>query len=152
MAEYVWWFLIVGIVIGGAVVALISMDFSRREEDLETEERAAEATLIAAQLAGDGRTVDRATVAEILRAHRDYRRVAPPDRFEPAGAVDDADDAGDADESDQADDDDLAALPRPRAATAAPATSSAGDRNPDSEPDEVGDHGRGGADEDLPPP
>lgn len=106
MADYVWWFLLLGIVLGGTIVALISIDFSRREEDLEAEEREAEATLIAAQLAPDGRGIDRATVAQVLRAHRDYRRLPPPDRFEldrlePPGSAGDghadreADDVGD---------------------------------------------------------
>ena len=37
MAAYVWWFLIVGLAIGGTIVAALSMDTSRREEDLEAD-------------------------------------------------------------------------------------------------------------------
>jgi hypothetical protein len=122
MADYVWWFLLVGIVVGGAMVALLSMDFSRREQDLEADEREAEASLIAAQLAAGGRSVDRAAVALVLQAHRDYRRLPPPDRLE----MTDAGGPGDA-------------------------ASSAGDRDPDGEPDEVRHDRGGGADEDLAP-
>src|SRR5438270_7153856 len=83
MAEYVWWFLIVGLVVGGALVAAISLDTSRREEDISAQEREAEATLLAAQLSAEGQPLDRSTVAAVLRAHRDYRRLPPPDGFEP---------------------------------------------------------------------
>lgn len=85
MTDYVWWFLIVGLVIGGAVVAVISIDFSRRAEDVAADELEAEATLIAGQLRADGSTIDAATVAEVLRADRQYRRLPPPDRLEPVG-------------------------------------------------------------------
>ena len=84
MADYVWWFLIVGLVIGGAVVAVISIDFSRRAEDVAEDELEAEATMIAGQLRADGHAVDAATVAEVLRADRHYRRLPPPDHLEAA--------------------------------------------------------------------
>jgi hypothetical protein len=98
MADYVWWFLLVGIVLGGAIVALLSMDFSRREADLEGDEREAEASLIAAQLTATGRAIDPPMVALVLRAHRDYRRLPPPDRIELA------DSGGDGDPDREADD------------------------------------------------
>jgi hypothetical protein len=98
MADYVWWFLLVGIVVGGAIVALLSMDFSRRGQDLESDEREAEATLIAVQLAADGRAIDRAMVELILRAHRDYRRLPPPDRIELADSAGDGDADGEPDD------------------------------------------------------
>jgi hypothetical protein len=122
MADYVWWFLLVGIVLGGAIVALLSIDFSRREQDIEGDEREAEATLIARQLAINGQRVPPATVAQVLQAHRDYRRLPPPDRFELAGTPD-----------------------------AAGPADSAGDGDPDGEADDVGDDRGGGADEDLAP-
>ena len=122
MADYVWWFLILGLVIGGAVVAVIAMDFSRRVEDIAADELDAEATLLAGQLREDGRTIDAATVAEVLRADRLYRRLPPPDRLD---ATDEADDAE-------------------------PAARSA-DRHADDQPDDVRDRGGRGADEDLTP-
>jgi hypothetical protein len=134
MADYVWWFLIVGVVVGGVLVAAISMDNSRREEDIAGEEREAEATFLAAQLSADGRMVDRAIVAEVLDAHREYRRLPPPDGFEPAA------------EPSEPDPDELAlaGLVRARAESAA-------DRHPDGKPDEVRDRRGSGTDQDLPP-
>jgi hypothetical protein len=134
MADYVWWFLIVGVVVGGVIVAAISMDNSRREEDIEGEEREAEATFLAAQLSADGRIVDREIVAEVLDAHREYRRLPPPDGFEPAAEPSEPDPDGLA----------LAGLVRARAESAA-------DRHPDGKPDEVRDRRGSGADQDLPP-
>jgi hypothetical protein len=147
MAEYVWWFLIVGLVAGGGLVAFFMADVARRDEDLDAAEGEAEGSLIAAQLAADGRPVDRRTVAAVLRAHRQYRRLPPPDRLTPVGgpiADDAAATSAKAAEEDDADDDGLAGLARPR-------LTSARDGNADREPDEVGHGGRRRADEDLPP-
>jgi hypothetical protein len=142
MADYVWWFLIVGVVVGGVLVAAISMDNSRREEDIAGDEREAEATLLAAQLSADGRIVDRAIVAEVLDAHREYRRLPPPDGFEPAAEPSEPDREPDL----EPDPDELAlaGLVRARAESAA-------DRHPDGKPDEVRDRRGSGADQDLPP-
>jgi hypothetical protein len=81
VGEYVWWFLIVGLVVGGALVAAISIDWSRRDEDIQADERDAEATVVAAQLAADDQPIGRTAVAAVLKAHRDYRRLPPPDRL-----------------------------------------------------------------------
>jgi hypothetical protein len=81
VGEYVWWFLIVGLVVGGALVAAISIDWSRRDEDIQAEEREAEASVLAAQLAADGQALVPSAVAAVLKAHRDYRRLPPPDRI-----------------------------------------------------------------------
>lgn len=145
MAEYVWWFLIVGLVAGGGVVAFFMADAARRDEDLDAAEREAEASLIAGQMGNDGRSVDRATVAAVLRAHRDYRRLPPPDRLERGGGHGvDAELGGFAGQAEADDDDGLAGLARPRAG-------SAGDGDADHDADDVGHGGRPGADEDLPP-
>ncbi|HEX7950763.1 MAG TPA: hypothetical protein VF494_10475 [Candidatus Limnocylindrales bacterium] len=141
MAEYVWWFLIVGLVAGGAVVAFFMADVLRRDEDIDATEREAEASLIAAQLAADGRAVDARTVTAVLRAHRDYRRLPPPDRLERAeGRTFGADESA----ATPTDDDGLVGLARPRSA-------SARDRDADGEAHDVGHRGGGSADEDLPP-
>jgi hypothetical protein len=132
VADYVWWFLIVGLVIGGAVVAVISIDFSRRAEDVGMDELEAESTLIASQLRDAGRSIDAAIVAEVLRADRQYRRLPPPDRLVPADAAEHP-----------------AEGPAEGAANAA-APASAG-RDADQESDEVGDGRRRSADEDLTP-
>ena len=47
MAEFQWWLLLVGLVAGGGLVAIVSMDGRRNEEDLVELERRAEATWIA---------------------------------------------------------------------------------------------------------
>jgi hypothetical protein len=146
MADYVWWFLIVGVVVGGVLVAAISMDNSRREEDIAGEEREAEATFLAAQLSADGRIVDRAIVAEVLDAHREYRRLPPPDGFEPAAEPSEPDPDSGSEAAAEPDPDELAlaGLVRARAESAA-------DRHPDGKPDEVRDRRGSGADQDLPP-
>lgn len=81
MAEFQWWLLLVGLVAGGGLVAIVSMDGKRRDEDLSELERRAEATWIADRLAGPGRDVDPRTVESILRVHREYLALPPPDRL-----------------------------------------------------------------------
>jgi hypothetical protein len=127
MAEFQWWLLIVGLVAGGGLVAVVSMDGRRREEDISELERQAEATWIADQL-GYREAVDPATVEAVLRAHHEYLSLLPPDRLIVEG--------GDAD------------APRPVADTAPPNDL---DRDPDREPHDVGDDGSRGPDEDLAP-
>jgi len=122
MAEFQWWLLLVGLVAGGGLVAVVSMDGRRREEDLSELEQRAEATWIADQLGARavGSSPDPDTVGDVLRAHRTYLSLPPPDRL----IVEDAADR-------------LVAFDL------------AGDAHADREPDEVGDDGRGGPDEDL---
>jgi hypothetical protein len=78
------WMLIVGLVVGGAVVGVMTMDPSRRDHDVGDDEAAAEATFIAARLASDGRAVDAQTVAAVLRGHRAYLNLPPPDAIVPS--------------------------------------------------------------------
>lgn len=87
MAEFQWWLLLVGLVAGGGLVAVVSMDGRRREEDLDEIERRAEATWIADRLAARDRDLDARTVESVLRIHREYLGLPPPDRF----LVDDVD-------------------------------------------------------------
>jgi ferric-dicitrate binding protein FerR (iron transport regulator) len=82
MAEFQWWLLIVGLVAGGGLVAIVSMDGRRREEDLADLERRAEAGWIASRLNTRERDLDAATVQTILRMHREYLTLPPPDRIE----------------------------------------------------------------------
>jgi hypothetical protein len=118
--EYVWWFLIVGLVVGGALVAAISIDWSRRDEDIQGDEREAEATVLAAQLAAEGQPLERTAVAAVLQAHRDYRRLPPPDRLERLD--DDATAAPPPADPAVSDDDTLAVLVRPPEPPAPPVT------------------------------
>ena len=131
MAEFQWWLLLVGLVAGGGLVAVVSMDSRRREQDIGELEQRAEATWIADQLAGRSGP-DAADVEAVLRAHREYLSLQPPDRL----IVEEDDDPG-AFAADQ--------LGRNRLDP--PVL----DGDPDREPDHVGDDGRGRPDQDLPP-
>jgi hypothetical protein len=81
-AEFNWWLLIVGLVIGAGVVWLILADSARREVDVEQRERAGEARWIADELRRAGRTVTDETVIDVLDLHAAYLGAPPPD--EPA--------------------------------------------------------------------
>jgi len=132
MAEFQWWLLIVGLVAGGGLVAIVSMDGRRREEDLDELERRAEATWIAARFAGQDRRVDERAVESILRAHRDYLSLPPPDRLIIEG--------GEADPTAT----DGAVAPLATNGAVAPS-----DRDADGPSHEIRDDGRGRPDQDL---
>ena len=87
MNEIQWWLLIVGLVAGGAVVAVLTMSPRRTDDDLPPDERNAEATFIAAHLEATGENVDRATVARILETHREYLGLPAPDAIVPAESI-----------------------------------------------------------------
>jgi hypothetical protein len=78
-AEFNWWLLIVGLVIGAGLVWLILADSSRREADVTSRERAAEARWIASELRRAGRGVDDDDVADVLDLHAAYLAAPPPD-------------------------------------------------------------------------
>ena len=81
MAEVQWWLLLVGLVAGGGLVAVVSMDGRRRDEDLADLERRAEATWIADRLSARDRTLSPELVEAVLRVHREYLTLPPPDRL-----------------------------------------------------------------------
>jgi hypothetical protein len=81
MAEFQWWLLLVGLVAGGGLVAVVSMDSRRREEDIGDLEQRAEATWIADQLSFLDAPIDAAMVEAVLHAHREYLSLQPPDRL-----------------------------------------------------------------------
>ena len=127
MAEFQWWLLLVGLVAGGGLVAVVSMDGRRREEDLTEIERRAEATWIADRIISSDVDLDPATVESVLGLHREYLSLPPPDHL----LIDEVE--VDTDGRPIAGDADAYLL----------------DGDPDGMPDEVGDDGRGGPDEDL---
>lgn len=86
MAEFQWWLLLVGLVIGGGIVAVVYLDGSRRDQDLESRELSAEAAWIADRLTATGRSVDEAAIEQVLREHRAYRAELPPDLILPEDA------------------------------------------------------------------
>ncbi|HUQ79023.1 MAG TPA: hypothetical protein VM427_09170 [Patescibacteria group bacterium] len=78
-AEFNWWLLIVGLVIGAGLVWLVLADSRRRDVDILEREREGEALWIADALADAGRPVDAEDVLEVLRLHADYLAAGPPD-------------------------------------------------------------------------
>jgi len=88
-AEFNWWLLIVGLVLGAALTWLVMADLTRRDEDVDAAEQAGEARWIATVLTDSGRPVTPDRVDEVLRLHRDYLAVPPPD--DPVTSPDDDD-------------------------------------------------------------
>ena len=84
MAEFQWWLFLVGLVVGGGLVAVVFLDGARRDRDIDESELPAEAQWIAARLAEGGGPVDASAAEAVLREHREYRQLPPPDRLEPA--------------------------------------------------------------------
>jgi hypothetical protein len=145
MAEFQWWLLLVGLVAGGGLVAVVSMDGKRREQDITELERRAETGWISERLSGTGQWIDAPTVDAVLRLHREYLGMPPPDAILVEGAETEAD--PDAFEIRDATDESRTAT------DASPALGGYDwlDADPDRVPDEVRHDGRGRADEDLPP-
>ena len=141
MAEFQWWLLLVGLVAGGGLVAVVTMDGKRREVDIEELERRAEVGWIAERLAGSAEWVDVATVDAVLRLHREYLGLPPPDAILVDGEEIDRGlgridrDGATLDWLDRDPDLDGQFVL---------------DGDPDGEPDEVRDDGRSGADQHLP--
>ena len=83
-AEFNWWLLIVGLVIGAALVWLILADSSRRESEIAEEELPKEAAWIAELVTQSGRRLDPETTEAVLRLHRTYLASLPPDEEDEA--------------------------------------------------------------------
>lgn len=73
-AEFNWWLLLVGLVIGAGAVWLILVEFGRHEDEVSEEEIARESVRIAEELRGRGEPVGEATVAAVLELHREGLR------------------------------------------------------------------------------
>jgi hypothetical protein len=84
-AEFNWWLLIVGLVVGAAIVYLVLADSTRRESEIDEAERPVEAAWLSAALRAEGRIVDPETAERILELHRLYRSAPPPDDAEDTG-------------------------------------------------------------------
>jgi hypothetical protein len=87
VAEFNWWLLIVGLVVGAGLTWLVVTDARRREEDLEEADLAAEAEWLALAMADEGRPVDAGTAERLLRLHRAHLAIVPADPgiAEPSG-------------------------------------------------------------------
>ena len=84
MSEFSWWLLIVGLVAGAGLTWLVLADSTRREAEVEARELPAEAAWIAESMADQGRPIDASDAEEVLRLHRSYLGVPPPDETRPA--------------------------------------------------------------------
>ena len=82
-AEFNWWLLIVGLVIGAALTWLVMAESTRRDADVTESEQRSEALWIASMLSSAGAPTDSRRVEEILRLHREYLAAPPPDEPEP---------------------------------------------------------------------
>jgi hypothetical protein len=92
-AEFNWWLLIVGLVIGAALVWLVLADSSRREAEITEEELPREATWIAATMQERGEPLTPEAAEEMLRLHRAYLASLPPDEDEDVWAEEGAETA-----------------------------------------------------------
>lgn len=91
-AEFNWWLLIVGLVIGASLTWLVMAEMTRREVDIAESERRSEALWIAAILGRGSRDLPIERVEDVLRLHREYLAAPPPDAprepVEPAVSAD----------------------------------------------------------------
>lgn len=78
-AEFNWWLLIVGLVVGAGLVWLVVLDTRRREADLDVRERVREAHWLSAVLGEEGFDVPPAAAERLLDLHRRYLEAPPPD-------------------------------------------------------------------------
>jgi hypothetical protein len=78
-AEFNWWLLIVGLVVGAGLVWVVVMDARRREVDIDDAERPREALWLSTMLREEGHDVSPATAERLLLLHRTYLEAPPPD-------------------------------------------------------------------------
>ena len=78
-AEFSWWLLIVGLVLGAALTWLVMAESTRTDADLTETEQRGEALWIASLLTSSGRPTEDASVEEILQLHREYLAAPLPD-------------------------------------------------------------------------
>jgi hypothetical protein len=78
-AEFNWWLLIVGLVVGAGLVWFVVADSRRRDADIEADERPREALWLSAVLGREGRPVSPETVDRLLELHGVYLESPPPD-------------------------------------------------------------------------
>jgi hypothetical protein len=87
MAEFDWWLLIVGLVVGGSLTWLVLADTRRREVDVEDEELAREAVWLSEVMTKEGDPISAGTAEHVLHLHRAYLAAPPPDDPEEFGAA-----------------------------------------------------------------
>ena len=78
-AEFNWWLLIVGLVVGAGLVWFVVIDSRRREVDVDERERPREALWLSRMLADEGHNVSPEAAERLLLLHRSYLEAPPPD-------------------------------------------------------------------------
>ena len=94
-AEFNWWLLIVGLVVGAGLAWFVLMDARRRDVDIDERERPREALWLSRMLGDEGHSVSPEVAERLLVLHRGYLEAPPPDdpaplalpRTPPADAV-----------------------------------------------------------------
>lgn len=83
-AEFNWWLLIVGLVIGGGLVWLVLLDSRRREDEIDAAERSVEAAWLTQALAAEGAALSPALAERVLELHVEYLATSDPPETESA--------------------------------------------------------------------
>lgn len=78
-AEFNWWLLVVGLVVGGGLVWFVLLETRRREADIDAVERPREAAWLSAVLREEGHEVSPEVAARVLDLHRRYLEAPAPD-------------------------------------------------------------------------
>ena len=86
-AEFNWWLLIVGLVVGAGLVWFVVADQRRREVDVDAEERAREAEWLSASLADEDHDLSPEMATRVLDLHRAYLEGPPPDEVPPSDGL-----------------------------------------------------------------
>ncbi len=87
-ADFNWWLLIVGLVVGAGLVWLVLADSNRRESEIAEEELPMEAAWIAATMRDAGEPIEPEVTEQVLRLHRLYLASLPPDEPDDAWDAD----------------------------------------------------------------
>lgn len=86
-AEFNWWLLIVGLVVGAGLVWLVLLDSRRREDEVDATERPIEAAWLSDVLAEEGTSLSPVVAARVLELHGEYLATSmPPERAPAPGA------------------------------------------------------------------
>jgi hypothetical protein len=85
-AEFNWWILMVGLVVGAGLVWFVVADQRRRDVDIDAEERAREALWLSTTLADEGARISPEVAERMLELHRAYLDAPPPDEADETGA------------------------------------------------------------------
>ena len=86
-AEFNWWLLIVGLVVGAGVAWFVLMDSRRRDVDVDERERPREALWLSRMLSDEGHPVTPEVAERLLVLHAAYLDAPPPDDPEPDPAA-----------------------------------------------------------------